>query len=238
MKKILITITLVFSCLFVYAQGNGYRFTYEEKAMMKASDFKIEDPAMKEMIMKALNERKQFYTLTFSDGKSLFEMNKELSSESFGMEGRVVYTDINKGISITQEELYGKKFLVADTLNKIQWQITDETKEINGRMCTKAVAMDSAQQEGITAWFSFEIPVPAGPMGIVGLPGLIVQLDIAVLSYTLTNVEVVNDVKEINPPKKGKKMDREEFQKLQNKMIEEMKARHPRGEEGIQIITM
>ncbi len=56
---------------------------------------------------------------------------------------------------------------------KPEWTITDETKEILGYECVKAVT-DYRGRKWI-AWFTPEIPVEEGPGKVCGLPGLILE---------------------------------------------------------------
>ena len=64
-----------------------------------------------------------------------------------------------------------------------EWTITKETKEIDGYTCYKATSplfTDGKKSEdsklNVVAWFAPKIPVPYGPNGYGGLPGLILEL--------------------------------------------------------------
>lgn len=64
------------------------------------------------------------------------------------------------------------------------WQLTDETKEILGYSCQKAIlSKDSAEKKGtdpqmgdVIAWFTPEIESQLGPKLYAGLPGLILEI--------------------------------------------------------------
>lgn len=71
---------------------------------------------------------------------------------------------------------------------KADWELTNETKTINGYLCYKATSIyhnqtwnDNPKFE-ISAWYTPRIPVPFGPNGYHGLPGLILELQ----TYTMT----------------------------------------------------
>lgn len=49
----------------------------------------------------------------------------------------------------------------------------DETIEVLGKKCTKAVYK---KNRSVVAWFCQEIPSPVGPCGYIGLPGAILRL--------------------------------------------------------------
>ena len=60
------------------------------------------------------------------------------------------------------------------------WELTNETKDIDGYTCYKAVHKEFIQRSQTyrtsTAWYTLDIPVPYGPAGFGGLPGLILEL--------------------------------------------------------------
>lgn len=61
------------------------------------------------------------------------------------------------------------------------WTITEETKNIDGYLCIKAVGKmehitDPTRHTTIEAWFAPDIPYAYGPSSAVGLPGLVVYM--------------------------------------------------------------
>lgn len=56
----------------------------------------------------------------------------------------------------------------------ISWVVSSESKKIGSYKCRKAVT--KFRGRSYQAWFTEEIPIPAGPWKFVGLPGLILQL--------------------------------------------------------------
>lgn len=84
--------------------------------------------------------------------------------------------------------------------NNIAWKITSETRRIAGFEVQKAIAEPYVNDEEIfsygkvVAWFTTEIPIPLGPEGYDGLPGLIVKLEYEggnVSNFTTTLKEII-----------------------------------------------
>ena len=262
MKKAVIMALAAVMCLTAIGQTRGYKCTYEQKMGFSFKGGKDMNDDIAEMINKAFRDMKIYFTLTFADGKSLFEMDKKRSNTPMGDFSNTVYTDMNTQVKISQDNSLGKMFLITDTLEEFNWTITEQTKEINGRLCTKAVLGDTnmslehmqgeikdlenvdfekVMQGHITAWFSSEIPIPAGPMGYMGLPGLIVQLDMQAMTFTLSDIEAVDDMPQIEPPAKGKQVTGAEFKEIQKKKLKEMQSRGfggPRGGGPGRVIIM
>lgn len=67
----------------------------------------------------------------------------------------------------------GKDGYSFESTNQINWQIENIRKKINGFDCQKAVTIYGKKK--ITAWFTSEIPISAGPYTFKGLPGLVLE---------------------------------------------------------------
>ena len=76
---------------------------------------------------------------------------------------------------INYKKTLGKFYAVTDSLNK-DWHITNETKYIGKYKVFKAYLYCESCKQNITAWFAPELPLPFGPSGFGGLPGLILEL--------------------------------------------------------------
>ena len=79
-----------------------------------------------------------------------------------------------------------------------RWTITKESKMINGFLCYKAITpfynyggwRDEERHLDVTAWFAPQIPVPFGPNGYHGLPGLILEIHTKVNSFYTKNIKL------------------------------------------------
>ncbi|WP_066225140.1 GLPGLI family protein [Formosa haliotis] len=85
-------------------------------------------------------------------------------------EGFQYYTDRNT--NTMQSRDLGLVY-VKETLPKITWEISSETKTIGDFNCVKATT--SFRGRDYTAWFTTAIPLPYGPWKLQGLPGLILE---------------------------------------------------------------
>ena len=151
-----------------------------------------------------------YYQLTFNNEKSVYQFNRkdEAAKLPWGSDNEedVWYNDYNKANFVQQKNVFGEKYLLTDSLLNIKWKITNESREIAGFNCRKAVGIifDSVY---VFAFYTDEITVSGGPMSLHGLPGLILGLTIPRMfsSYVATRVEVAGvDDKKIAPPLKGK----------------------------------
>lgn len=197
----------------------------------------IEDVNIRNTVINKLSNRKQFFSLKYSKGEYLFEPIEDTKNEDQVMsigENSTIYLDINKDISISQESILDRIFLIKETVKKYTWDITTEMKEILGKKCIKATLKGNSS---IVAWFTTEIPVSIGPMGYYGLPGLILQLETQTKNFFIQEVSLANNELLIEAPNKGKKISREDFNTLMKKKQESLGVDRNNGSK-IKIIKM
>jgi GLPGLI family protein len=161
---------------------------------------------------------------------------------TFGMgDDDITWFHFTEGRKVEQKEFATKQYLVTDSVRKLNWKLTGETKNILGYACQQAVTtrlskrsmvnMDNGvmtrkevpDTSQVIVWFTTAVPVPAGPDFEGQLPGLILQIDInGNTTYKAIEVSQKADVAAIKEPKKGKKVTAEEFNKERDKTMEEM----------------
>lgn len=91
----------------------------------------------------------------------------------WGISIEELYFDFAKNELKTIASISSKDFIIPTNFPTIQWKLTEETKEIGGYPCQKALG--SFAGRNYTAWFTNVIPTKAGPWKLQGLPGLIVE---------------------------------------------------------------
>ncbi|RZL38400.1 MAG: GLPGLI family protein [Pedobacter sp.] len=163
-------------------------------------------------------------TLKFNSDKGLYKFeddsapanNSWLNSNPIADLKNIVATDFKTETNTIQKSVYEATYLVKDTIRKINWKITDETRDIAGYECRRAnaIIMDSVY---VVAYYSNQIAVSGGPESFAGLPGMILGLALPHenITWFATKVtEVTVPEKELLPPTKGKPVDNAGLKKV------------------------
>ena len=174
------------------------------------------DNTWSELEKKTLSQFKiTYFDLLFSRTKTLYKPGREGSGNTMGWfsempaQENVVYSDLDEEMSVSQKKVFEQVFLVQDSIRKIRWKLTDETRVIAGFSCRRAnaIIMDSIY---VVAFYTDEILTSGGPESFSGLPGMIlgVALPHQHVSWFATKVEAVNvSDAQLVSPQKGKKTD-------------------------------
>jgi GLPGLI family protein len=260
MKNILLLATTVFS-LAAAAQMKEGRIVYERVVQIPIRNFANLDPELAKQIPKTRTDQ---YELMFANNQSLWQYlptanegggdvtvsggGMQLQRMSFGAND-VAFFDFNNGTRVDQREVFDRNFLVSDSINKLSWKLTSETKTILDHTCYKATStristrytmtMENGEMKRtpmqdtavVMAWFTTDIPVPVGPEYQGQLPGAVLELDIANGQTVYKALEISPKVtaSKIKAPKEGKKVTAAEFTKERDKLMEEMRSRMSGG---------
>lgn len=207
-RKIIALYLLSFFALFsVDAQTfiNTAKIEYEVKSNIKKT---MGNNSFEELLKENLPTFKTgYFTATFADNKSVYkfdhwdEKTKLPQWMRSSDEDNVWYYDYNTGKANIQKGVWGSKFNIEDSIQNLKWRFTNESREIAGFNCRKAVAtiFDSVY---VFAFYTDQIVIPGGPVSVNGLPGMILGLTIPRLytSWIATKVMVNNvDVNAIKP---------------------------------------
>lgn len=248
MKKTILLAVAVVAAFATHAQIQEGTISYT-----KTVKFDIQLPP--EMQGQAANfpkEQKSQFELLFSNNKTLF---RPVTQDAGGMtmdngDGMVIkvmmpgandlgYCDLTAKKRLDKRELGVKEYVVEDTLEKLTWKLTGETKVILGHTCKKAtssktqtsIIMDDANGKperktivdtvAVTAWYAEDMQCQAAPEYAGNLPGTMLELQIGDMKYEATKIDAKCEVKAIVPPK-GKKMTRAEFRKEQDAFFKKM----------------
>ncbi len=139
------------------------------------------------------------------------------------------YTDLADGSYIEVREFLGRTFRIPTDRPSFPWKLTGEQATFLGHQVFQATAQQDSTS--IEAWFTPEIPIPAGPAQYGGLPGLILTLavDSNRIVYTATAIDTAAAKDPIKAPSDGSKVTKAEYDKIvADKMAEIAKQRRGR----------
>jgi GLPGLI family protein len=258
MKKIFLIAAAAFSLL-AQAQTKEGRVVYERIVQTPTRTFGNLPPDIQAQMPRS---RTMQYELLFTPEHSLWQFLPNAASEeqnTFAGGGVVIrmagganestYVAYAKNSRVDQREILEKSFVVTDTLARLQWKLSDETKPILNFTARKATGtsivtrprrtMENGEMKvemitdtlPVVAWYTTEVPVPAGPDFQGQLPGLILELDINRGQNTTKAIEFSPKVTaaKIKEPRDGKRLTAAEFSKEREKMMEEMRKNMPAG---------
>ncbi len=223
LKHIILFSALLFTTLHINAQNTVFllqgRIEYERKVNLWAQLDDIDDEGWREFEKKTVPQFKTtYFDLEFNGNKTLFKPGRENADNNKlwqePAEDNIVFTDLDKEQRISQKNVFEEKFLLQDSTRKIQWKITDETRNIAGFECRRAnaIIMDSIY---IVAFYTDAIITSSGPESFMGLPGMILGVAIPHnhITWFATKVyaETIKDT-ELVPPIKGKKVNNTSLQ--------------------------
>ena len=254
MNTIIRTVFLFgFSTLF--AQDFQGIATYKTKDKIDIELDSTQVRGMQDEIMAML--QKQFektYVLTFDQEQSVYKEDESLAPPSLGSEmvfissggSDVLYKNIKDERYTKESDLLGKIFLIKDALEKIDWKLHADTKNIGKYACFKATTdgltknplsqEPTEESRTITAWYTPQIPVSNGPGAFQGLPGLILELSYD-SKVILCSKIILNPKSQITiqPPTKGKSVSQSEYDKIVEKKMKEMSVQFDGKGNGVSI---
>lgn len=157
---------LVFPLLFSgveYKQNKDFqgKATYISKSKLDLGRWgaRMSEAQKKQVAARLKNRLEKEFTLVFNKEESLFSEEEQLdaisgATDSWGKNFAAGenYKNVKTVAQIQQQEFYGKKFLVKDNLQTIQWTIGKESKKIGNYTCFKATTFIPTDD---LLWYSF-----------------------------------------------------------------------------------
>lgn len=138
----------------------------------------------------------------------------------------VYYNNIQDNTSIHLRSLQGKSYLIESNFDTLEWEIHDETKEIQGYTCIKATTkiVEATKDFITTVWFAPDLPFSFGPKEFRGLPGLILAIDYNHYYFYADSIDLNTKSKEIKRPTKGKAISESEYFNKVEKLFRGMRS--------------
>lgn len=229
-----------------YKSHQKFDFNDEESKKEAKIDPKFE----KQLEEQLRKQAQQEYTLSFNRNESVYKKVEQLAApmpSSGGITIRISdgadlrYKNIKEHRYTTQAEIFGKQFLIKDSLKGQDWELLNETKNIGQYTCFKAqfkteVKSQSLTKDGefetvmkeriVTAWYTPQIPISNGPAEFSGLPGLILEINDGKMTLICSKI-VINPEEDISitEPRKGTKVSQQEFADIMEKKSKEIMDR-------------
>jgi GLPGLI family protein len=160
-KKISILAFGLLLALNLNAQDFQGQATYISKSSLDLGRWgaRMSEEQKKQVKDRLKNRLEKTYTLTFNKTESFFKENDKLdamsgATDSWGKNftAGYQYKNVKSNTQIQDQEFYGKRFLVKDKLQPIEWKMGSETKQIGNYTCFKATA--SIPTDELT-WYNF-----------------------------------------------------------------------------------
>jgi GLPGLI family protein len=258
-SKIVFTVLMLLATVFSFAQKEfqGQAF-YQTKTSL---DMNFGGRQMSEEQKKQIAERmksalEKTFILTFNQTESFYKEEEKLDAPAqsgggmgFRMMGAAgggeYYKNVKEEKLIQQADLYGKQFLIVDSLPKLKWDMGTESKMIGQYLCLKATAVRKVKSGGgmpfggnnnnqnqvaapteytVVAWYTPQIPVSQGPSEYWGLPGLILELHDNTTVILCSKIVINPAEKEkLKVPSKGKVVTSAEYEKIASEKEAEMR---------------
>lgn len=214
MKKILSTLVFLVCCTTAYSQPKGIKCTYVTSFDYLGNNEKLAN---------SINKDKKIFTVQYYNGEYLCQLTED--NKEIAITGCHNSDYIKDSIYCRQLDFEKSIYLIEDKMKPLNWNITQETRTINGRLCTKAtLTVASISKKGkyneVVAWFTTDVPFTFGPVGYCGLPGAIIYLKTPEINYTLKDFAYTDDIK-IEKPTEGKKISEHDFNEMVRKQWEE-----------------
>ncbi len=144
-------------------QNNDFqgKATYISKSKMDLGRWgaRMSEAQKKQIAARLKNRLEKEFTLVFNKEESLFNEEEQLdaisgATDSWGKNFAAGenYKNVKTDAQIQQQEFYGKKFLVKDQLQSMEWTLGKETKKIGNYTCFKATTFIATDD---LLWYSF-----------------------------------------------------------------------------------
>lgn len=234
--KLLLSLFLLFTALSIYSQPAGsvtYNYYKDpiaaEAALNKLKNDKPEVYALHGQTYRDMDliTRQLEFELNFNGSRALWQLVNSTPPEDpeKAMNHRLAviiatqartdyYVDLEKKERLYRTNLDGALVNVRQQLQPFSWSFTGKTKQWGGYELYEAITTEAIETSGgklaqkeIHAWYAPDIPVPYGPAGYDGLPGLVLEVRFGPeqnIGFQATTISIGNAGGKLKPIKKPK----------------------------------
>ena len=241
------------------AQGFTGRAYYKSSSSfsIKMDSTKMAPEQMAQIQASLKKQMEQNYILSFTQTESTWKKEESLGGGPAtassggavfmvvsGGAGSTLYKNIADQTYLEDHDMNEKAYLVKDTLEPFEWELSEETKKVGNytaqkasftkivdskRFSTGMTEMENVKDTlQVTVWFTPEIPVSHGPEYYFGLPGLILEVQNQGRTLICEKIELnpSADPVVIERPSKGKEMTQVEFRVIEEEGMKQMMNRY------------
>ena len=155
-KRTIIFTLLIFST-FVFSQdfqGKAYYISKTNPDLDSWGGQQMSEAQKKQIMDRMRSMFEKTYILTFDKQASIFKEEEVLEApgqSGFGMWGNSFtagpqYKNVKSQQFIQDQEFFGRQFLITDSLQKLDWKLGSETKQIGQYLCMKATATKTVDE--------------------------------------------------------------------------------------------
>lgn len=148
------------------------------------------------------------------------------------------YVDADADLWIREIVLFGRTFLIEESVPVVRWRLTGEEGSFIGHRVQRATA--SVEGREVEAWFTPDIPVPLGPDKYGGLPGLVLVLTEgggARFEATAVSLRAEGEAAPVpDRPTDGQTVSAEEYRRIMRERIEALQ--NYRGPAGTVVVPV
>lgn len=155
-KHSIVAILLTFST-FVFSQdfqGKAYYISKTNPDLDSWGGQQMNEAQKKQIMDRMRSMFEKTYILTFDKQASIFKEEEVLEApgqRGFGMWGNSFstgpqYKNVKSQQFIQDQEFFGRQFLITDSLQKLDWKLGSETKQIGQYLCMKATATKTVDE--------------------------------------------------------------------------------------------
>jgi GLPGLI family protein len=215
-----------------------YLMTHNWAKQMAAVDYLSKQSTDKlSYMIGSMGVYKTFSTLNLNATQSKYEDSEESANQdnegySFRKDEYTITRNYEKHTERDLIDMLGKTYIIEDSLKAPKWKILNEMKEIAGHICMNAFWNDTLKKQKVVGWYALDILNGGGPERFLGLPGLILEVDIndGALVITADKIDLKKLTIEMDLPKKvkGKKIKEADYVAILKKHFDEArKAEQP-----------
>lgn len=222
---------LLFFTLPLLSQNNTIEVTY-----VKAYKNYKDTTSIVPKILKNLE-----YQLICNTNEARFEYISNMSNDGDNTNRRfigkgggkgVYYKKLSESLNIRKVDFFEQTFYIKVDNDKFKWELhKSETKKILGYDCFMATGtyseLDHLKNKTIThkvvAWYAPSLPIPFGPSGYDGLPGLVLQSYSGSFLFIAKDIKRHKERKKIEEVKPKNTIDEKEFNKVLFKNLMKLK---------------